>query len=103
MSESSSEVVIHSKRHNLNYNEQSLSSPEFKISRHLIDQLLEGSLFPQTTSTYRCANETCQTEKEKQIEKRMSLIKEKEDALAVREEKKQQAKMEMKKAAGFME
>ena len=66
-------------------------------------QKLEGSLFPQTTSTYRCANETCQTEKEKQIEKRMSLIKEKEDALAVREEKKQQAKMEMKKAAGFME
>ena len=62
-----------------------------------------GSLFPQTTSTYRCANETCQTEKEKQIEKRMSLIKEKENALAVREEKKQQAKMEMKKAAGFME
>ena len=58
-------------------------------------QKLEGSLFPQTTSTYRCANETCQTEKEKQIEKRMSLIKEKEDALAVREEKKQQAKMEM--------
>lgn len=62
-------------------------------------QKLEGSLFSQTTSTYRCANQVCQTEKEKQMEKRMSLIREKELALALREEKKLQAKLALKKSS----
>ncbi len=62
-------------------------------------QKLEGSLFPQTTSTYRCANQVCQAEKEKQIEKRMSMIREKELALVMREEKKLQEKLSLKKSA----
>lgn len=31
----------------------------------------EGSLFPQITSTYRCTNDACQDEKDKQEAKRL--------------------------------
>jgi len=47
MPEGSSEVAIHSQEHNLASREQAIPSPEIKIPRHLIDQLLEtaGSLY----------------------------------------------------------
>ena len=60
-------------------------------------QKIEGSLFPQTTSTYRCVNNICQAEKIKQVEDRAKLIKEKKLAIAFRDEKKLQNKIALKK------
>lgn len=39
---------------------------------------IDGSLFPQTTTTYRCSNKSCQDEIDKQTKKRLQIIKEKE-------------------------
>lgn|GEM_PF-5768722 len=57
----------------------------------LVDQVTEyidGSRFPQTTSTYRCSNQVCQDERDKQTAKRVKLQKDKESADQVRLEKK---------------
>ncbi len=45
---------------------------------------IEGGRFPQTTTTYRCTNEECQNEQDKQLEKRLKLKKDKEAADALR-------------------
>ncbi len=45
-----------------------------------VTEQLEGSKFPQTTTVYRCSNEECQEEKDKQAVKRLQLRKEKEIA-----------------------
>ena len=57
----------------------------------LVDQVTEyidGSRFPQTTSTYRCSNQECQDKREKETAKRVKLQKDKESADQVRMEKK---------------
>jgi hypothetical protein len=41
-------------------------------------ELKEGSRFPQTTIKYRCSNQECQDEKDKQTAKRLKVLKEKE-------------------------
>lgn len=40
----------------------------------------EGSLFPQTTSIFRCSNVECQAQKDKDEAKRMKLQEEKNEA-----------------------
>ncbi len=45
-----------------------------------ITEQLEGSKFPQTTTMYRCSNQACQEDKDKQAAKRLELRKEKEQA-----------------------
>jgi hypothetical protein len=47
-------------------------------------------LFPQTMTTFRCSNQECQDEKDKQTEKRLKLMKDKEAADKIRAEKKVQ-------------
>jgi aspartate carbamoyltransferase regulatory subunit len=42
-----------------------------------VTEKLEGTLFPQTTSTYRCTNKECQDNRDKEMERRMALRKEK--------------------------
>jgi hypothetical protein len=41
-------------------------------------ELKEGSRFPQTSTKYRCSNQACQDEKDKQTAKRLKVLKEKE-------------------------
>jgi hypothetical protein len=41
-------------------------------------ELREGSRFPQTTVKYRCSNQTCQDEIDKQTAKRVKILKDKE-------------------------
>ncbi len=41
-------------------------------------ELKEGSRFPQTSIKYRCSNQACQDEKDKQTAKRLKVLKEKE-------------------------
>ena len=38
-----------------------------------------GGMFPQTFTTYRCSNEECQKQKDKEELKRQQAVKEKED------------------------
>lgn len=38
----------------------------------------EGGMFPQTITIYRCTNDECQAEKDKQEKKRKEAVKEKE-------------------------
>ena len=45
-----------------------------------VTEKLEGSKFPQTTTVYRCSNQECQEEKDKQAAKRLELRKEKEQS-----------------------
>ncbi len=56
-------------------------------------ELKEGSRFPQTTTKYRCSNEPCQEEKDKQTAKRMKILQDK----AVADQKRLEAKQEKKK------
>jgi aspartate carbamoyltransferase regulatory subunit len=42
-----------------------------------VTEKIEGTLFPQTTSTFRCSNQECQDGRDKEMEKRMALRKEK--------------------------
>jgi hypothetical protein len=42
-----------------------------------VTELREGSRFPQTTIKYRCSNQTCQDEIDKQTAKRMKIIQDK--------------------------
>lgn len=51
-------------------------SPLIFISE--VTELKEGSRFPQTTIKYRCSNEECQAEKDKQTAKRLKVLKDKE-------------------------
>lgn len=49
----------------------------------LIDTITEkiaGNLFPQTTSTFRCSDDECQDRRDKEMQKRLELKKEKEKA-----------------------
>lgn len=56
-------------------------------------ETIAGSRFPQTTKTYRCSNETCQSEIDKQTAKRVQMQQERTDADGKRQEKKQQLKL----------
>lgn len=38
-----------------------------------------GGMFPQTFTTYRCSNEECQKQKDKEELKRLQAVKEKEE------------------------
>lgn len=50
-------------------------SPLILISE--VTEVREGSRFPQTTIKYRCSNQECQDEKDKQTAKRLKIIKDK--------------------------
>jgi hypothetical protein len=54
----------------------------------------ENMLFPQTMTTFRCSNQECQDEKDKQTEKRLKLIRDKEASDKIRLEKKERLKLE---------
>lgn len=41
-------------------------------------ELKEGSRFPQTSIKYRCSDEDCQAEKDRQTAKRLKVLKDKE-------------------------
>jgi hypothetical protein len=58
-------------------------------------ELREGSRFPQTTIKYRCSNQECQDEIDKQTAKRVKMIKDKEISDQKRLEKKLQEKSKM--------
>lgn len=57
-----------------------------------VTELREGSRFPQTTIKYRCSDQTCQDEKDKQTAKRLKIIQDKEVNDQKRLEKKMQEK-----------
>ncbi len=46
----------------------------------IITEKVAGNLFPQTTSTFRCTDDECQDRRDREMEKRMQLKKEKEVA-----------------------
>ncbi len=50
----------------------------------------EGSLFPQTTSIFKCSNSECQAQKDKEAAKRRKLFAEKEEADRKRASQRQQ-------------
>lgn len=52
----------------------------------------EGSLFPQTTTLYRCSNKACQDERDRETEKRLKLKKER----AVQEQKRSEERAKKK-------
>jgi hypothetical protein len=52
----------------------------------------EGMLFPQTMSVFRCTNQICQEEKDKQTDKRIKFFKDKELSNKIRAEKKVEEK-----------
>ncbi|HEX8932332.1 MAG TPA: hypothetical protein VF810_04205 [Patescibacteria group bacterium] len=58
-------------------------------------ELKEGSRFPQTTIKYRCSNQACQDEIDKQTAKRVKMIKDKEKSDQKRLEKKMQEKAKL--------
>lgn len=45
-----------------------------------VTEKLTGTLFPQTTSTYRCSNAECQDRRDKELEKRLKIKQERYDA-----------------------
>lgn len=45
-----------------------------------VTEKIPGNLFPQTTSTFRCTDDECQSRRDKEMEKRLELKKEKEVA-----------------------
>jgi hypothetical protein len=57
-----------------------------------VTEKTDGMLFPQTMTTYRCTNQECQEEKDRQVEKRQKMVKDKEEAIRLRVEKNMQAK-----------
>ena len=65
-------------------------SPLILVSE--VTELKEGSRFPQTTIKYRCSNQECQDEIDKQTAKRIKIVKDKEIADQKRLEKKMQEK-----------
>lgn len=65
-------------------------SPLIEVSK--VTSHPEGSLFPQTVSTYRCSNQECQDQKDKEEAKRVKLRDEKLASDKVRDEKKAEEK-----------
>jgi hypothetical protein len=59
-----------------------------------VTEVKEGSRFPQTSTTYRCSNDSCQAEKDKQTAKRLKILQDKEKADQKRLEDKQRLKKE---------
>lgn len=57
-----------------------------------VTEQLSGSLFPQTTSTYRCTNEACQNDRDKETAKRVQQAKEKGIAEEQRKKERQDKK-----------
>ena len=53
-------------------------SPLIEVSK--ITSHPDGSLFPQTTSIFRCSNEECQAQKDKDEAKRLKLKEDKDEA-----------------------
>lgn len=66
-----------------------------------VTEILEGYLFPLTTSTYRCTNDECQQQKDRQAEKLMKLQKEKANAIQIRLKEKLREKKLLAKALIF--
>jgi hypothetical protein len=62
-----------------------------------VTELREGSRFPQTTIKYRCSNQECQDEIDKQTAKRMKILEDKAINDQKRLEKKQHDKMQLEK------
>jgi len=64
-----------------------------------ITNRLEGSLYPQTTSTFRCSNKECQEEKDRQTAKRIKI----RDDRALEEKKRLERKsyQKMNKSAEY--
>jgi len=60
--------------------------------------LTEGSRFSQTNIKYRCSNQPCQDEKDKQTAKRLKLIQDKAKSDKIRFAKKELEKAEKNKA-----
>ena len=71
-------------------------SPLIFISQ--VTELPEGSRFPQTTIKYRCSNQPCQDEKDKQTAKRVKILKDK----AENDKKRLDKKLEDKKHAKLL-
>ncbi len=68
------------------------NSPLIEVST--VTEKVEGSRFPQTTTVYRCSDEKCQEEKDKQTAKRIKL---KEDRM-VEEGKRSEARLRTREA-----
>lgn len=66
-------------------------SPLILVSQ--VTEKVEGSRFPQTTTEYRCSNQECQDEKDKQTSKRMKL----QETKVLAEEKRAEEKLRQKK------
>lgn len=60
-----------------------------------VTEKLEGSLFAQTNTVYRCSNNECQERKDKEAVKRMEAQKEKDSA----EERRNQSRLLHNKAS----
>lgn len=75
------------------------NSPLIFISQ--ATELPEGSRFPQTTIKYRCSNQPCQDEKEKQTAKRMKMMRDKAKNDKERLEKKLQDKKDAQLLKGL--
>ncbi len=58
-----------------------------------VTELREGTRFPQTTTKYRCSNDECQGEKDKQTAKRIKLLEDK----AISDQKRKDEKAAEKK------
>jgi len=65
-------------------------SPLIEVSK--VTSHPEGSLFPQTVSTFRCSNKECQDQKDKEEAKRLKLRDEKLASDKVRDDKKAEEK-----------
>lgn len=50
------------------------------IETSKITERIDGSLFPQTTTLYRCSNKECQEDRDEQTKKRLKMKKDKEIA-----------------------
>lgn len=61
-----------------------------------VTESLEGSLFPQTTTLYRCSNLVCQEERDKETEKRIKLKEEKASTDQRRADERAQKKQYLK-------
>ena len=65
-----------------------------------VTEVLEGYRYPQTSTVYRCSNDECQEQKDKETAKRVKI---KEDRALVdkkREELKQEKKLKISEEAG---
>lgn len=63
-----------------------------------VTELPEGSRFPQTSIKYRCSDQACQDEKDRQTAKRVKLIKDK----AENDKKRLEKKLKDKKEANLL-